>query len=35
MVEGAAVLPGVKVVPSGVWAVGRAQEHGCQYIFVG
>ena len=27
------VLPGVQVVPSGVWAVGRAQEHGCGYIF--
>lgn len=30
-----AVLPGVQVVPSGVWAVGRAQEHGCGYCFVG
>jgi intracellular sulfur oxidation DsrE/DsrF family protein len=28
------VLPGVQVVPSGVWAVGRAQEHGCAYCFV-
>jgi intracellular sulfur oxidation DsrE/DsrF family protein len=27
----AGVLPGVQVVPSGVWAVGRAQEHGCKY----
>lgn len=27
----AAVLPGIEVVPSGVWAVGRAQEHGCAY----
>ncbi len=27
----AGVLPGIQVVPSGVWAVGRAQEHGCQY----
>ncbi|MEO6327365.1 MAG: hypothetical protein ABIO55_00450 [Ginsengibacter sp.] len=25
------VLPGIQIVPSGVWAVGRAQEHGCQY----
>ncbi len=31
----AAVLPGVQIVPSGVWAVGRAQEHGCKYCFVG
>ena len=23
------ILPGIQVVPSGVWAVGRAQEHGC------
>ena len=29
------VLPGVQVVPSGVWAVGRAQEHRCGYCFVG
>ncbi len=28
-----AVLPGVRVVPSGVWALGRAQEHGCAYCF--
>ena len=27
----AGVLPGIQVVPSGVWAVGRAQEHGCAY----
>lgn len=31
----AGVLPGIQVVPSGVWAVGRAQEHGCNYCFVG
>ncbi len=31
----AALLPGIQVVPSGVWAVGRAQEHGCGYIFAG
>lgn len=30
-----AVLPGVQIVPSGVWALGRAQEHGCGYIFAG
>jgi len=29
------VLPGIEVVPSGVWALGRAQEHGCGYIFAG
>ena len=27
----AGILPGIQVVPSGVWAVGRAQEHGCAY----
>ncbi len=29
------LLPGVTPVPSGVWALGRAQEHGCSYIFAG
>lgn len=29
------LIPGIQIVPSGVWAVGRAQEHGCQYIFAG
>lgn len=29
----AGLIPGVQVVPSGVWAVGRAQEKGCAYIF--
>ncbi len=29
------LIPGIQVVPSGVWAVGRAQEHGCQYIYAG
>jgi intracellular sulfur oxidation DsrE/DsrF family protein len=29
------VIPGFQIVPSGVWAVGRAQEHGCKYIFAG
>jgi hypothetical protein len=28
------LLPGIQPVPSGVWAVGRAQEHGCGYCFV-
>lgn len=30
-----AVLPGVQIVPSGVWAVGRAQEHKCAYCYAG
>ena len=29
------LLPAIMVVPSGVWAVGRAQEHNCAYCFVG
>ena len=29
------LLPGIQVVPSGVWAVGRAQEKKCAYIFCG
>lgn len=29
------VLPGIQIVPSGVWALGRAQEHKCAYIFAG
>jgi len=29
------VHPGIQVVPSGVWALGRAQEKGCGYIFAG
>lgn len=31
----AGLLPGVQVVPSGVLAVGRAQELGCNYCFAG
>ena len=31
----AGLLPNVQVVPSGVWAVGRAQEHKCGYCFAG
>jgi intracellular sulfur oxidation DsrE/DsrF family protein len=31
----AAVLPGIQVVPSGVWAVNRTQQHGCTYCFAG
>lgn len=30
-----AVLPGIQVVPSGVWALSRAQKAGCGYIFAG
>jgi len=26
------VLPGIQVMPSGLWALGRAQEHQCAYI---
>lgn len=33
MVEG--ILPGIKLVPSGVWALGRAQNEKCAYIFAG
>jgi hypothetical protein len=29
------VLPGIQQVPSGVWALGRAQEKGCGYVFAG
>jgi intracellular sulfur oxidation DsrE/DsrF family protein len=29
------ILPEIQIVPSGVWAVGRAQEHGCGYCFAG
>lgn len=29
------LLPGIQQVPSGVWALGRAQAHGCGYIFAG
>jgi intracellular sulfur oxidation DsrE/DsrF family protein len=29
------LLPGIQPVPSGVWALGRAQEKGCGYIFAG
>ena len=27
------VLPGIQLLPSGVWGVGRAQEHGCGYCW--
>jgi intracellular sulfur oxidation DsrE/DsrF family protein len=29
------LLPGIQLVPSGVWALGRAQEKGCGYVFAG
>ena len=31
----ASILPGIQLVPSGVWALGRAQELGCGYIYAG
>ena len=31
----AGLLPKVQPMPSGVWAVGRAQEHGCTYCYAG
>ena len=29
----AGVIPGVALAPSGVYAVSRAQENGCQYCY--
>ena len=29
------LLPGVQVVPAGIWAINRAQERGCSYCFAG
>jgi len=29
------IIPGIEVVPSGVWALGLAQQKGCGYIFAG
>ena len=29
------LLPNIQPMPSGVWAVNRAQEHGCSYCFAG
>jgi hypothetical protein len=31
----AGILPNVQLMPSGVWALGRAQEKGCTYCFAG
>lgn len=29
------ILPGIQVVPSGVWAISRAQKNGCGYCYAG
>ena len=29
------ILPGIQVVPSGVWAISRAQEKDCAYCYAG
>lgn len=29
------LLPNIKVVPAGIWAINRAQEQGCSYCFAG
>ena len=29
------LLPGIQPMPSGVWAIGRAQEKGCAYCYAG
>lgn len=29
------LLPGIKLVPAGIWAINRAQEKGCSYCFAG
>ena len=29
------ILPGVEVMPAGIWAINRAQEKGCSYCFTG
>ena len=29
------ILPGVEVMPAGIWAINRAQEKGCSYVFTG
>lgn len=31
----AGLQPGVRVLPSGVWALARAQKYGCSYIYAG
>jgi hypothetical protein len=29
------ILPGIQIVPSGVWAISRAQEKNCAYCYAG
>jgi intracellular sulfur oxidation DsrE/DsrF family protein len=29
------LLPGIQIVPSGVWAISRVQEKGCAYCYAG
>lgn len=29
------LIPGIQIVPSGIWAIGRAQEHGCKFCYAG
>jgi intracellular sulfur oxidation DsrE/DsrF family protein len=29
------LIPGIQMVPSGVWALGRAQELKCAYVYAG
>ncbi|SMO56236.1 hypothetical protein [Solitalea koreensis] len=31
----AGLLPGIQPVPAGVWALNRAQEHGCSFCYTG
>lgn len=31
----AGLIPGIQIVPSGVLAINRAQEHGCTYCYAG
>jgi hypothetical protein len=31
----ASLIPGMTLVPSGIWAVNNAQEHGCSYAYAG
>jgi hypothetical protein len=31
----AGLIPSIPSMPSGVWAIGRAQEYGCSYCFAG
>jgi hypothetical protein len=29
------ILPGIQIMPAGIWAINRAQEKGCSYCFAG